>query len=169
MFPINVAIAEALRVKRKRKASEAVARGVSGSGSGSGSQPLEVEPALLQQLKAAVRGGGGGGGGGGDGDGEQSGEQRQCLLQELNRQLVLELGSPSGATRVKALQLLDVLFRRVPAFRALACRHLRAIVSCAGVGPQLAGLGPSAGAQRAPPKDHQQEVSAAALRMIEVW
>ena len=168
MFPINVAIAEALRVKRKRKASEAVARGVSGSGSGSQPQPrpqpLEVEPALLQQLKAAVRGGGGGGGGG-----EQSGEQRQCLLQELNRQLVLELGSPSGATRVKALQLLDVLFRRVPAFRALACRHLRAIVSCAGVGPQLAGLGPSAGAQRAPPKDHQQEVSAAALRMIEVW
>jgi hypothetical protein len=162
MFPINVAIAEALRVKRKRKASEAVARGVSGSGSGS--QPLEVEPALLQQLKAAVRGGGGR-----DGGGEQSGEQRQCLLQELNRQLVLELGSPSGATRVKALQLLDVLFRRVPAFRALACRHLRAIVSCAGVGPQLAGLGPSAGAQRAPPKDHQQEVSAAALRMIEVW
>ena len=166
MFPINVAIAEALRVKRKRKASEAVARGVSGSGLGS--QPLEVEPALLQQLKAAVRGGGGGGGGG-DGGGEQSGEQRECLLQELNRQLVLELGSPSGATRVKALQLLDVLFRRVPAFRALACRHLRAIVSCAGVGPQLAGLGPSAGAQHAPPKDHQQEVSAAALRMIEVW
>jgi hypothetical protein len=142
MFPINAVIAEALKVKKKRKVDrDRENPGVS----------LSVDKTVLQQLKAAIRGGG-----------EHAGEQ----LQEVQRQLFLELDSPSGAGRLKALQLIDFLFLRSPAFRArLQSQHLRTLVGCS----QAAGL-PFVGALRsAAPRDHQAEVRDASLRMIEIW
>ena len=157
MFPINMAITEATKVKRKRKRGDGRAEAPPGPS-------LQVDTELLRQLKAAVRGAG---------EGKGGRQQQHVMLEEIRRQLVLELDSPSGATRLKALQLLDTLFLRVPAFRALACQDLRALVSCAqtdlgsGGSRQLPGV--ARGSRREPPKDHRAEVKAAALRMLEVW
>eukprot|EP00603_Paraphysomonas_imperforata_P001903 CAMPEP_0114413272 /NCGR_PEP_ID=MMETSP0103-20121206/767_1 /TAXON_ID=37642 ORGANISM="Paraphysomonas imperforata, Strain PA2" /NCGR_SAMPLE_ID=MMETSP0103 /ASSEMBLY_ACC=CAM_ASM_000201 /LENGTH=481 /DNA_ID=CAMNT_0001581337 /DNA_START=98 /DNA_END=1546 /DNA_ORIENTATION=- len=149
MFPINAAIADALKPRRKRKHEN--------SGIQVDQPPPSVDKELLCHLKAAVR--------------AEGGHRQQFLLDELRRQLVLELDSPSGASRLQALQLVDVLFLHVPAFRTLICQDLREFVGCAQASVGSAGAGSVAGrgVQRSPPKDFQEQVRAATLRMLEKW
>lgn len=156
MFPINTLIAKALKVKRKRK------------GGGTGAEALgacqapTIEKEVLRQLKVAVLGESGS-----QGTPHDAQEQMHRVLDELRRQLFLELGSTSGIARLKALQLLDVLFRHSAVFRVMACSELRTLVGCAQVSGSRGLL--FHGAECAPPKDRQGEVRAVSLRLLEMW
>ena len=141
MFPINTVVAEALKVQRKRKKD---CRG------GLVAPSISLDPVVFQKVKEAIA--------------NADAQQKHLMLEELQRQLYLELDSPSGATRLKSLALIDYLFLRSYVFRTLVCKDLRTIVSCS----QSPGF-PFARPRIKAPKDYQVEVGDASLRMIEKW
>mgnify|MGYP003386671495 FL=1 len=161
MFPINAVIADALKVKRNRQIDRGrqLDRGDNDSCQQQLPQsppPLSLDKEVLGQLRAAIQG-------------TQSAEdqvQKQRTVEEVQRQLFLELRSGPFSSRLKALLLIDFLFTRSPVFRTLACRDLRTLVGCS----QCAGI-PFVRREdiRTPPRDYQVEVRDASLRMIDTW
>lgn len=150
MFPINAVIAEALKVKRKRKRDGSH---LHPAAVGSRSPPLSLDKAVLLQIRDAVQR-----------EGDEM--QKRIMLEEVHRQLFLELRRGPFSSRLKSLLLVDFLFTRSTVFRDLACQDLRTLVGCS----QCAGL-PFLKREdiRTPAKEYQVEVRDASLRMIEIW